>query len=758
MYDEPNIFKNRIIPSNPHDVKIDFNRYIIEPILFDNISTGYGKQNNVYFTHYEAHNFNLNCDYFPDSENNFNFPFSGCNVIFDNPYSKYGKFIYANSIETVGDVIVSSYFSKTVTEIELVVDKVFSAITSDYGISSSATMFITRNFNLKNQYGMQTFGTITTRGQINLIPNSYRGIQVARLPLFITSGFNPNTQYGKLAGLDLTISPVPNLYPISHFGKTPNVELRRETNLYTSSYKGRAVDKIALQVSVPIKFSTESYRGHIVDCVLYTTFSLDSKSHYGKFSSSGLQAVYSIYPVSTYGYRVDTQFYLPEATDIGGANSSFGHTITGVLNNGSPAFKYLFGFVGKQSSATLTIPVSIPVGIVNGYLGYSVDRMNINFFDVRLQPRIRYGKESTRIVDFILDKSDWIYSQYGRFNKYVNFATDSTFNPLTVYGKSVAVDIKLRPPVSLVLQNRYGKRVDAVLTHLYSPTLYPRTVNYSYWVDVSIDYATRNFDLCKSCYTHDKIGDNFNLELAHYDDPRKHNAMTTTKSIQMHVSLLTAPRLGFVNSGYGEAVDVKSEPFLIFPEITGAYGKLFKLWGDLVNDTNVRLNYGNIIPDIHYSDVELGVSIPDNDYYHYTFTGKAVTIPLFETTKHYYPRAYYAWFDVKAELYAPKKYWLRSEYGKENKVKLSTTVLMSARSRYGKQVLSSIWLPPMYSYYGYSIMTRLVTGYEVEFLEEGCLDNEYQYSTDSGDTDIQSFQIAAIELLPFRHSIKGRCF
>ena len=83
---------------------------------------------------------------------------------------------------------------------------------------------------------------------------------------------------------------------------------------------------------------------------------------------------------------------------------------------------------------------------------------------------------------------------------------------------------------------------------------------------------------------------------------------------------------------------------------------------------------------------------------------------------------------------------------------------MSARSRYGKQVLSSIWLPPMYSYYGYSIMARLVTGYEVEFLEEGCLDNEYQYSPDSGDTDIQSFQIAAIELLPFRHSIKGRCF
>ena len=66
--------------------------------------------------------------------------------------------------------------------------------------------------------------------------------------------------------------------------------------------------------------------------------------------------------------------------------------------------------------------------------------------------------------------------------------------------------------------------------------------------------------------------------------------------------------------------------------------------------------------------------------------------------------------------------------------------------------------PTVEAFTGESISVGLTITFEVEFLERGCLDNEYKYMTPNGDEDKEKFNPVAVELEPFAHEIKARCF
>ena len=59
---------------------------------------------------------------------------------------------------------------------------------------------------------------------------------------------------------------------------------------------------------------------------------------------------------------------------------------------------------------------------------------------------------------------------------------------------------------------------------------------------------------------------------------------------------------------------------------------------------------------------------------------------------------------------------------------------------------------------GESLEMDLTITFEVEFLEQGCLDNEYRYMTPNGDEDLEKFTPVAVEFEPYSHEIKARCF
>ena len=59
---------------------------------------------------------------------------------------------------------------------------------------------------------------------------------------------------------------------------------------------------------------------------------------------------------------------------------------------------------------------------------------------------------------------------------------------------------------------------------------------------------------------------------------------------------------------------------------------------------------------------------------------------------------------------------------------------------------------------GESVELELTITFEVGFLEQGCLDNEYKYMTPNGDEDKEKFNPVTVELEPFAHELKARCF
>jgi len=58
---------------------------------------------------------------------------------------------------------------------------------------------------------------------------------------------------------------------------------------------------------------------------------------------------------------------------------------------------------------------------------------------------------------------------------------------------------------------------------------------------------------------------------------------------------------------------------------------------------------------------------------------------------------------------------------------------------------------------GEAATVSVTTLYDVEFLERGCLDNEFVPSNENGDADWDKFNPVPVELDFFVHSIKGRC-
>lgn len=76
----------------------------------------------------------------------------------------------------------------------------------------------------------------------------------------------------------------------------------------------------------------------------------------------------------------------------------------------------------------------------------------------------------------------------------------------------------------------------------------------------------------------------------------------------------------------------------------------------------------------------------------------------------------------------------------------------------GESVKFTFQEPTAEVFVGESLELDLTITFEVEFLEQGCLDNEYRYMTPNGDEEVEKFNPVAVELEPYSHEIKARCF
>lgn len=97
-------------------------------------------------------------------------------------------------------------------------------------------------------------------------------------------------------------------------------------------------------------------------------------------------------------------------------------------------------------------------------------------------------------------------------------------------------------------------------------------------------------------------------------------------------------------------------------------------------------------------------------------------------------------------------------YGNNVQVALSTTEKLDAEISQGNILEVQIYEEPIECFYGNEVHIEMMTEYDVSFVDEGCLENEYIYVDENG-VRLDYLTIKdTVELMPYRHWIKAKCY
>lgn len=217
----------------------------------------------------------------------------------------------------------------------------------------------------------------------------------------------------------------------------------------------------------------------------------------------------------------------------------------------------------------------------------------------------------------------------------------------------------------------------------------------------------------------------------------------------MVVDLSTRPR--FQMEFYDGASLYQIDP-IILGEIEVFEGPSVSI-GDMYDDVNFKLCYGNFIPDGDVANIEL-IGEYGSCEESWTF-GEGAHVDLFMENNVQFQVNTYAGQYMAFDLY------------------IDPLMLFLAWSGEFIRISNPEFVPPIFegamvsmafeehawrAQEGATLEVSLTTEYDVEFLEVGCLDNEFVPADEHGDADWEKFNPVPVELEYYRHSIKARCF
>jgi hypothetical protein len=180
--------------------------------------------------------------------------------------------------------------------------------------------------------------------------------------------------------------------------------------------------------------------------------------------------------------------------------------------------------------------------------------------------------------------------------------------------------------------------------------------------------------------------------------------------------------------------------------------------GELLKDTGVDTDLTNPIIDGGNVNVELGVDDPNPPKYWSVRGGEYVLCNF--GTESWMAANFRDGAEIVGTLTVPDAWIIKIHHGQRIDFELSTTVQMAANFRDGAEINKfDFYSPPYLAGAGEYMEATLKIDYEIEFNETGCLDNEHQYYEEDGSSvDKLKTTTATVEMKPFKHSIKARCY
>ena len=221
--------------------------------------------------------------------------------------------------------------------------------------------------------------------------------------------------------------------------------------------------------------------------------------------------------------------------------------------------------------------------------------------------------------------------------------------------------------------------------------------------------------------------------------------------IRATVDFQTQPRFRF-NFTHGETLRaVEDNTFLMSPRMNTGETLRVSLES---NHINFPLCPVNFIPDGDNVYVELDYIDDATCYADYFHTGETFAVHSFQVNQNFQER-YYDGARMDMELTLRDAWVIRAYTGEQARWRNPAEV--EARAYTGEQARVDFYVAPIIGGTGEALEASLTTIYEVVFLEDGCLDNEYIWQDENGDPIPEKFNPVPVELDPYQHDLKAKC-
>ncbi|USV40905.1 hypothetical protein [Xanthomonas phage BUDD] len=347
-------------------------------------------------------------------------------------------------------------------------------------------------------------------------------------------------------------------------------------------------------------------------------------------------------------------------------------------------------------------------------------------------------------VSASLDTLENYYIYDGAFVE-VGFSTETTL-PMDGYaGESVSVVLDARPSQGIGTLNLFeGSNVVTSFTTLPQVLLYPNEIKDGH----SFNYDILGFmgiDLLNTaCCPIKENPARIELSAGPAPDERYDGDKTVFTA-----ELSTLPR--FQLSVYsGERFDTVDPEYLTFNFYEGSNAIVDRVE---YSRYNFALCEGNFLPDGDHVNVELVATDSLCNDSTLIFDGGFVDLDLQNNVQFQVPLPTGENLDAVVTI---DNAWILNIYeGPYVRVSNPEFVL---EFRGGEMSSVKFEEEDIYGFSGEFVSAVLSTDYDVEFLEVGCLDNEFVPANENGDPDWDKFNPVPVELDFFSHSIKARCF
>lgn len=274
------------------------------------------------------------------------------------------------------------------------------------------------------------------------------------------------------------------------------------------------------------------------------------------------------------------------------------------------------------------------------------------------------------------------------------------------------------------------------------------------WVQATESTASTSFDLEGPPMYHNTLDWWLEANQFEFIDLPPSFVYGTGAGVVVKADLSTRPRFTIAFTT-GESFSTVSQSRYI-EDVALQFGTLDLPREYLYVEPHINLCYPNVFPLADNMEVELDFN-EDSCYTDMLMMGENVSFKVSATFGLQIPLI--ATGEMLTTTLTTYGIWaVRFSHGQALITTLGTTASMELYVRTGEVVQETFEEPSVLFYCGESFEATLQTTFDVEFTERGCLDNEYVYMTETGDEDKDKFSPAAVELAPFSHDIKARCF